>query len=101
MRPFGHKRRESTVEQATLGTKNREVRRHVCVLTVNTPVENLQTLRCYIFQSPLTLATLETQPDNWYKRDQLFKIDRSVTNSRRKAYPITLICALLAERSSK
>ena len=63
MRPFGHKRRESTVEQATLGTKSREVRRHVCELTVNTPVENLQTLQCYIFQSPLTQATLDTQPD--------------------------------------
>ena len=101
MRPFGHKRRESTVEQATLGTKSREVRRHVCVLTVNTPVENLRTLRSYIFQSPLTQATLDTQPDNWYQRDQLVKIYRSVTNSRRKAYPITVICAQLAERSSK
>ena len=57
MRPFGHKRRESTAERAALGTESREVRRHVCVLTVNTPIDNLCTLQCYIFQSSLTLAT--------------------------------------------
>ena len=65
MRPFGHKRRESIVERAALGTKSREVGRHVCVLTVNTLIDNLCTLQCYIFQSPLTQATLSTPPNNW------------------------------------
>ena len=34
-----------------LGTKSRDIRRHDCVLTVNTPIDNPRTLRCYISQS--------------------------------------------------